>query len=201
MNAARARNTDHQVNLVVHPLTPDRWGDFERLFSPRGACAGCWCMFWKLPQKNFSALAGEGTHKQQQMLVESGARPGLLAYADEAAVGWCAVEPRSAYPRLARSHVLKPVDGKPVWSLTCFFTDKKYRGQGVTVALLKAAIEYVRERGGSIVEGYPVEPKKGKVPAAFAYTGLASAFRRAGFTEVARNSETRPIFRYVIGEQ
>ncbi len=192
---------DSKPELTFHPLTPERWIDFERLFGPRGACAGCWCMFWKLPQKNFNALVGEGTHKQQQMLVESGATPGLLAYAEEAAVGWCAVEPRSAYPRLARSHVLKPVDDEPVWSITCFFTDKKYRGQGLTVALLKAAIDYVRERGGRILEGYPVEPRKGKVPAAFAYTGLASAFRKAGFTEVARNSETRPIFRYVIGAQ
>jgi GNAT superfamily N-acetyltransferase len=192
---------DRNLELTFHPLTADRWGDFERLFGPRGACAGCWCMFWKLPQKNFNALVGEGTHKQQQMLVEAGATPGLLAYDQDAAVGWCAVEPRSAYPRLARSHVLKPVDDEPVWSITCFFIDKKYRGQGATVALLKAAIGHVRERGGRILEGYPVEPKKGKLPAAFAYTGLASAFRRAGFTEVARNSDTRPIYRYVIGAE
>jgi hypothetical protein len=58
---------------------------------------------------------------------------------------------------------------------------------------------HVKKRGGKIVEGYPVEPKKGKMPAAFAYTGLASAFRKAGFKEVARNSETRPIFRFMIG--
>ena len=97
--------------------------------------------------------------------------------------------------------MLKPVDDRPVWSITCFYTDKKYRGQGITLALLKAAVEYVVERGGSILEGYPIEPKNGNVPAAFAYTGLASAFRRAGFEEVARNSETRPIFRYLIGDQ
>ena len=68
------------LQLTFHPLTPDRWNDFEALFGPRGACAGCWCMFWKLPQKNFIALAGDGTHKQQQLLVESGVTPGLLAY-------------------------------------------------------------------------------------------------------------------------
>jgi len=187
------------VDLVFHPLTLDRWTDFESLFGPRGACAGCWCMFWKLPNKDFSVLAYEGNKSAQKALVKSGVVPGLLAYANGEAVGWIAIEPRDQYPRLARSRVLKQVDNNPVWSVTCFFTRKDFRGMGVTVSLLRAAVDHVKKQGGMIVEGYPVEPKKGKMPAAFAYTGLASAFRKAGFKEVARNSETRPIFRFLIG--
>jgi GNAT superfamily N-acetyltransferase len=114
-------------------------------------------------------------------------------------VGWVAVEPRSAYPKLAHSRVLKPVDDEPVWSITCFFVAKKSRRQGITVELLKAAVEYVRKQGGRIVEGYPVETTK-NMPAAFVYTGTASAFQQAGFTEVARRAPTRPIFRYIIEE-
>jgi len=64
--------------------------------------------------------------------------------------------------------------------------------------LLKAALDYVRDCGGSIVEGYPVEPRKSSIPDLFAYHGLASMFRSAGFKEVARRSETRPFMRYVI---
>jgi GNAT superfamily N-acetyltransferase len=186
------------LTLKFHLLTPQRWKDFELLFGPRGACAGCWCMFWKLPQKDFDAMVYDGNKAAQRAIVESGIVPGLLAYSGNEAIGWIAVEPRSRYPRLARSRVLKPVDDQPVWSITCFFTRRDFRGQGVTVALLKAAIAYVKKCGGKFVEGYPVEPKKGKMLAASAYTGLASAFRRAGFKEVARNSETRPIFRFVI---
>lgn len=156
-------------------------------------------MFWKLPNKDFQALAYEGTKAAQKTIVESGRLPGLLAYSGKEAVGWIAVEPRSEYPRLARSRVLKPLDEEPVWSVTCFFTRRDLRDKGVSVALLKACIEHVRKHGGKMVEGYPIEPKAGKMPAAFVYTGLASAFREAGFTEVARRSETRPIFRYVIG--
>jgi GNAT superfamily N-acetyltransferase len=156
-------------------------------------------MFWKLDNKDFGAMAYAGNKAAQQAIVKSGIVPGLLAYSKGEAVGWIAVEPRAEYPRLARSRVLKPVDDQPVWSITCFFTRKDFRAKGVTVALLKAAAVHVKKRGGKIVEGYPVEPKKGKMPAAFAYTGLASAFRKAGFKEVARNSETRPIFRFMIG--
>ena len=68
---------------------------------------------------------------------------------------------------------------------------------GVTVELLKAAVEHVRQQGGKIVEGYPVDAQK-DMPAPFIYTGTASAFQQAGFKEVARHSSTRPIFRFVI---
>jgi hypothetical protein len=63
--------------------------------------------------------------------------------------------------------------------------------------LLKGAIGYVKSKGGKIVEGYPVDTKK-EMPAPFIYTGTASAFRQSGFKEVARNTPSRPIFRYVI---
>ena len=184
--------------LTFSPLTPDRFSDFEHLFGPRGACAGCWCMFWKLPGKDFRQLSGDGTHQMQQSLVDQGLVPGLLAYSDAQPVGWIALEPRSSYPRLARSRVLKPIDSADVWSVTCFFTAKSHRRQGITVELLREAVKFVALMGGKIVEGYPVEPKSTNAPAPFVYTGVPTAFLRAGFVEVARFSPVRPIFRYFI---
>jgi GNAT superfamily N-acetyltransferase len=92
---------------------------------------------------------------------------------------------------------LKPVDDQPVWSVTCFFVEKRFRRQGITIELLKAAVAHVRSQGGRIVEGYPVETTD-TMPAPFIYTGTASAFQQAGFQEVTRRSPTRPIFRYFI---
>jgi GNAT superfamily N-acetyltransferase len=181
------------------PLTPERWPDFEKLFGPRGACAGCWCMFWKLPRKEFNAGQYEGNRLAQKEIVTAGRTPGLLAYAGGLPAGWCAVEPRQQYPGLARSRILAPLDETPVWSVTCFFVERAYRRQELTVALLRAAVEYVASRGGRIVEGYPTEPRDGAPSApAFVYTGLASAFRKAGFTEAGRRSATRPIMRFYI---
>jgi len=186
-------------SIEIQPLTPERWPDFERLFGTRGACGGCWCMFDKLPRKEFDAGKYEGNRRAQQKIVESGEVPGLLAFVDGSPAGWIAVEPRERFPRLAGSRVRAPVDDQPVWSVTCFFIDRKFRGRGLTVALLKAAVDHVRRQGGRIVEGYPTEPRDGQ-PAAptFVFTGLASAFRQAGFVEVARRSPTRPIMRFVI---
>lgn len=189
------------LNLEFHPLTPERWADLEKLFGKHGAYGGCWCMWWRLNRSEFMKQKGEGNRKALKAIVDSGEIPGILAYANGEPAGWCSVAPRERYPTLERSRVLKRVDDKPVWSIVCFFVTKQFRHKGVTVALLKSAIEHVKKHGGKIIEGYPVEPKKGYTPDAFAYTGLASAFRKAGFAEVLRRSETRPIVRYMIGEK
>jgi GNAT superfamily N-acetyltransferase len=131
-------------------------------------------------------------------LVENGTEPGILGYAGKRAVGWCSVAPREEFVRLESSRILKPVDDVPVWSVSCLFIARDHRNRGVSVALLKAAIDFVRARGGKVVEGYPVEPKKAEMPPAFAWTGIASAYIHAGFREHRRGSATRPIMRYHI---
>ena len=185
-------------NLTFHPLTQERWKDFETLFGARGACGGCWCMWWRLSHKEFEAKKGAGNKRAMKRIVKSGKVPGILAYRDGVPAGWCSVAPREDYPRLERSRILKPIDDQPVWSVVCLFISKDHRRQGVATGLLSAAVEYVKKKGGSIVEGYAVEPKKGNMPDAFAFHGPASAYLKAGFKEVARRSETRPIMRYVI---
>jgi len=186
-----------ELDLSFHPLTQKLWRDFELLFGKNGACGGCWCMYWKLRGKDFSENTGNTARQMQKAIVDSKTVPGLLAYSEGYPVGWIAVEPRSAYPKLAHSRILKPLDDQPVWSITCFFVEKKHRRKGITVGLLNAAVEYVRTQGGKIVEGYPVDTQQNQSDA-FVYTGTASAFQKAGFVEVARNSPTRPIFRFTI---
>jgi len=152
-------------------------------------------MLWRLKRSEFERQKGDKNKAAFKAVVDFGEAPGLLAYADGSPIGWCAVAPRETYPALDRSRVLKRIDDKPVWSIVCLFVARPYRRKGVSVALLNAAAEYVGQRGGKIVEGYPVEPRKDEMPDAFAWTGLASAFLRAGFVESERRSETRPIMR------
>ncbi len=172
------------------PLTSENWSDLEQLFGERGACGGCWCMWWRLTQKEFEAAKGEANRNALQKLVKGRRKLGILAYRDRQPVGWCAVEPREAYPRFDRSRILKPVDDQRVWSVTCFFVHRSARRQGLSVALLEEVAAYVARHGGSVVEGYPVD--KIDSPPAFAWTGTAAAFRSVGFREVARRSPTRP---------
>ena len=186
------------LKLEFHPVTPKRWSDFETLFGEKGACGGCWCMLWRCTRKEFDQQKGEDNRQAMHTIVTSGEIPGLLAYSEKRPVAWCSVAPRENFPALERSRVLKKIDDEPVWSISCFFIQKDFRKQGLSVRILEAAVDYVRKQGGKIVEGYPVEPTKGKTADVFAWTGLATFFKKAGFVECARRSETRPIMRFFI---
>jgi GNAT superfamily N-acetyltransferase len=172
--------------------------DFENLFGKRGACGGCWCMFWRQKRSDFEQMKGDVNRQLMQSLVASGEVPGILGYAGDKLFGWVSVGPRKSFSTLERSRILKPVDDQEVWSVVCFFVDKSYRRQGLTVSLLRAAVDYARHCGASIVEGYPYEQTGGLSPDPFVYTGLLSAFQKAGFSEVMRRSAKRPIVRYII---
>lgn len=123
-----------------------------------------------------------------------GDAPGILAYDGGEPVGWCAVEPRERYARFETARTLRPPDEKPLWSVTCFFVKRSHRGRGLSLGLLKAAVQHVGRCGGTLIEGYPLD-LGGRTPDAFAWTGLASTFSKAGFREVARPSRTRRIVR------
>lgn len=185
-------------DLVFHPCTVARWSDLAELFGERGACGGCWCMFWRLPRKEFDAGKGAGNKRAFKKIVSAGREPGLLAYAGKEPVGWCALAPREDYVALERSRILRPVDDQAVWSISCLFIKKQYRRKGVSTELIKAAVEFAAKRGAKIVEGYPVEPSMKNMPDPFLWHGIPSAFRAAGFDEVLRRSKSRPIMRYNV---
>ena len=154
-------------------------------------------MWSRLSRSQYEAQKGARNKRAMKKLVDNGHTPGIVAYQNGQPIAWCSVAPRESFIRLEHSRILKPVDGQPVWSVVCFFVAKEHRRGGLSAKLLKAAIDFVRGRGGRIVEGYPVEPQKMQ-PDAFMWTGLAAAFTKAGFKECARRSATRPVMRYTI---
>ena len=188
-----------QDELKILPLTPTRWHHLEELFGERGACGGCWCMWWRIKRSDWEKQKGEENKAAFRQYIESGGRPGLLAFSGNEPVGWIAIEPREHYPVLGRSRTLKPIDEEKVWSVTCFFIRRDYRRRGVGRALVRAAVGHVRKKKGRIVEAYPTEPKsEGRMPDAFAWHGVLSMFTSEGFVEVARRSATRPIVRKAV---
>jgi GNAT superfamily N-acetyltransferase len=186
--------------LTFAPADASRWDDVVRLFGERGACGGCWCMAWRCSSADFNKHKGPANRAAFQKIVRDGPPPGVLAYAGDEPIGWCAIAPRQVYVRLERSRVLKPIDDQPVWSVSCLFVAREHRRAGVSAKLLDAATKFAKSRGAKIVEGYPVEPYTSDVPAAFAWTGLPASFRKAGFREVARPSRSRPIMRRTLAK-
>lgn len=186
------------IKLHFKSLSKVTWSDFEKLFGSRGACGGCWCMYWRLKNKEFENRKGTKNKNAMRKLVSANKQIGVILFADKEPIGWCSFAQRKDFIRLENSRILKPVDEQKVWSIVCFFINKNFRKQGYSVELLKGVINFAKKKKVKILEGYPVEPKKENMPPAFAWTGIAAAFKKAGFKEVARRSEKRPVMRYCI---
>jgi GNAT superfamily N-acetyltransferase len=184
------------VKLEVRPLTKGRWNDLVELFSrPGGSIVrGCWCMYYR---RSGGLGSGSKNRRALRTLVNSGDVPGLIGYEDGSPVGWISLGPREDYGKLQRSPVMKPVDDKPVWSIVCFFVDSRARGRGLSEALLQRAVEYARSQGARLLEAYPVDKDERSHPD-FMFFGAKSMYDRAGFKEVARRRETRPVVRKAI---
>jgi GNAT superfamily N-acetyltransferase len=183
------------MKLEVRPLTKGRWKDLVELFNrPGGSIArGCWCMYYR----KSGGAAGDSDKRALKSLVDGGYVPGLIGYEGGSPVGWISLGPREDYGKLQRSPVAKPVDDKPVWSIVCFFVDSRARGRGVSEALLEGAIAYARSQGATLLEAYPID-KSERSYSDFMWNGAKSMFDRAGFKEVARRRETRPVMRRAI---
>ena len=151
-------------------------------------------MRWRLASTVYKNSTKESRVAKLDGLVRKRVPVGVLAYADGEPVGWCSIAPRETYDALERYRALPRLDNEPVWAVVCFFMDSKVRRQGVTLGLLKAAVEYARAKGAKIVEGYPVEPGSGL----YTYMGSPSTFRRAGFKSVTPEGQERRVMRYYV---
>ncbi|MGH9714071.1 MAG: GNAT family N-acetyltransferase [Candidatus Acidiferrales bacterium] len=128
-----------------------------------------------------------------RQIVKRGPPPGLIAFDGDVAVAWCQLTPRDALPWLDREWRLKRVDKVPVWSISCFYTRIGYRKQGVTSALISAALRTAKSARATALEAYPLDAEN--TPSS-SFTGYATAFKRAGFKTIACHVPARPIMRH-----
>ena len=191
-----------EAELEIHPLTRDRWDDLVTVFDRPGDPKGCWCMFWRVRSREFEELWGSGARAAFHEVVDQGPPPGLLAYRDGAPVGWCAVAPRGAYPRILRSRILGDVDDAPTcWAVVCFYVVRSERRGGVAAALLEAAVAFAAEHGATSVEGYPKDTGGDRKGANELFVGSMAMFQEAGFEEAARNAPRRPVMRRAVRQR
>lgn len=199
-------NVADSTTLECHPVTPDRWSDLVGLFGQHGACGGCWCMWWRESRREFDREKGERNRRHLHALVDAGPPPGLLGYLAASPVAWVALAPRAAYPVAGRSRIARlPSDETDagearenhVWLISCLFVHRRHRRRGIATTMIEHAVAYAATRGADAVDAVPVEPVS-TLPDAFAFTGLPSSYRAAGFVEIARPGPRRPLFRYEL---
>jgi GNAT superfamily N-acetyltransferase len=184
--------------MEIHPLTTDRLADLADLFETNGITRGCWCMFFLLTgREHGKGWQGGNRARFEEFAAGQDPPAGLLAYQDGEPVGWCAMGPRSRYPRAQRSPVLKgrePSEDDDVWLVPCFFVRRTARRSGLTRALLDAAVDHARRYGATAIEGFPLAGDTRRPPAE-AYFGAEQVFASCGFTLVARPSPNRVVMR------
>lgn len=184
----------------THPLTKERWGDLEKVFGASGGFSGCWCMYWRLSRAEFEGPDRKNNKTKFRKRVSKGPPPGLIAYASGEPVGWIQVGPRADTPNWnGKRRLSAPLDeneaaDEDLWGVTCFVVRSGWRGKGVSAALVNGAIEWAKENGASALDACPVEASE-KKPAISIYHGIASTFEKAGFVEIARRRDDRPLMR------
>lgn len=177
------------MKLSIRTLTPDLWPALEDLFGEKGACNGCWCMYWRIGPEYRKRSRGENKIALRKVVAD-GPPPGLIAFDGDLAVGWCQLTPRDALPWLDRAW--PRVDDRPVWSISCFYVRIGYRKKGISEALLHAAVKAAERAGAEVIEAYPLD---GDLSPSATSTGYVSTLKRVGFRIVGYRTPPRPIMR------
>ena len=165
----------NESDVIIKPVTDSNWRDFESLFESRGAPSWCWCMVWRLTKEERKERGRENRKKCMKGRIQSKVPVGILAYTADKPVAWCSVAPRGSHRNLGGDESLGDV-----WSITCFFIKREFRGRNMVSTLIEAAVQYAGDNGARYVEAYPVETDS----QSYRYMGFISSFEKAGFNFV-----------------
>ncbi len=124
--------------ITVVPANEASCEELQAVFGTRGEAAHCQCQRFKTPATQWDREVAIGPVEQRAWLLreqthcgqpKSPTTSGLIAHLDGEPVGWCAVEPRTAYVRLQRKPLVwagrteeKADEG--VWSMPCLITPR-----------------------------------------------------------------------------
>lgn len=192
------------LSYSTKELSPKTWPDFEKLFAKRGVVGDgwwCWCTHhhiesYSLPENRqppTRAKRAVRNREKKKKLVEEGCAHGILVYHDGEPVGWCQFGPRQELPFTDHTRRYQKLGlesaRESLWRITCFVVDDQYRRKGVASTALKAALQAIKQKGGGLVEAYPVsETDQG---ANYIYCGTVSMFEKVGFKLIAPFADGR----------
>ncbi len=184
--------SSQKPEISYRPVTSKNLPDLVHFSGCHGKFAYCSCMRWRMKSTVYQKSSKEARASKLEQLVKESVPVGVLAYYGADPVGWCSVAPRETYEALERYKALPRIDDAQVWSVVCFFVDRRFRHQQLTLGLLAAALDYARSQGVKIVEAYPVEPEA----RLYTYMGSPKTFEKTGFQEVTPTGQPRRIMRF-----
>ena len=200
------RNPIPAEQMTVVPANQASWDDLVAIFGTADYACRCQCQRFKVVGWFWrdTTLDERTTMLQDQTAcgdADAPATSGLVGYLDGEPVGWVAVEPRTAYPKLRTSRITwsgraEDKDDDGVWAVTCLVIRKGFRGRGLTYPLARATVDFARQRGARALEAYPMITQPGKqITWGELHVGAAQVFEDAGFVEVSRPTVRRVAMR------
>lgn len=183
--------------IEVRPAT--EFDDVRTMVGPKRPDANvCWCLSYRIPSKENRVLIGPARGKRVRQLLEDGPI-GVLAYDtdDDEVVGWAAVAPR-ADTTFATNRKIPHVGDDDPWAVWCIRVRPGHRKQGIAHHLLAGAVEFARDQGATVLEGYPVDNRGKKVDLTMAYVGTKALFEEAGFQQAAETDSVLDGFPRVL---
>lgn len=174
--------------ITTEVATTARWDDVQHALTGGGDGASCQCIWPVLSNKDWNETTTPQRTEMLRAEIDEGPPPGIVAYVDGKAAGWIRIGPRTKQARVPRTRIIaaastEPFDDDSVWAVTCFVVRREHRGSGLNLELLRAAVDYARESGARLIEGYPVDTGGTKQRTNDLFHGIVSTFLAAGFTE------------------
>jgi len=172
------------MNLEFHPVTKERWSDFEKLFESKIAPHNCWCTAWRKVEKKETKPTKKEKKASIELNICKNVPIGIIAYSNNEPMAWCSVAPRETYRKLGGDETINNV-----WSLVCFFVKRSFRGNGITKLLLAEAINYAINNGAKYIEAYPVESDS----PSYRFMGFLQTFENADFKFIKKAGTRRNV--------
>jgi GNAT superfamily N-acetyltransferase len=188
--------------ITVVPANEAPWEDLEAVLGPTRCHGGaCYCQRFKISWGQWAATSD--AERADRLYAQTRGEPttGLVAYLDGQPVGWCSVEPRTAYPNLRTSRVVWPGRHEDkaddsVWVVACLIVRVEFRRRGISGELAAAAVDFARARGARALEAYAMITEPGRtITWGELHVGSVGIFADAGFVEVSRPSKRRVVMR------
>lgn len=170
----------NSMPYIARTLDASTWDAFAELVERNnGVFGGCWCIGYH-PEcgrrdLNYRAVKEERVRTDR-------AHAALVVDETGAAQGWCQYgSPEELSNIKHKREYDKDAPPSPDWRITCFYVDRKHRGQGIARTALEGALDQIAERGGGLVEAIPEVTAGRDAPGRFLFSATVELFEQYGF--------------------
>ena len=168
------------MSLTAQPLDASTWDAFAELVERNnGIFGGCWCI-------GFHAERGQWARSREikeDRVRTDRAHAALVLDENGVAQGWCQYGSPAELPTIKHRRMYdKDAPPWPDWRITCFYVDRKHRGQGIARVALEGALEQIARAGGGLVEAISEVTDGREAQGRFLYSATVELFEQYGFT-------------------